>query len=702
MNDGAADLLNQCQQRGVESGCRVPLFISGEQAWCYQRAQSFFAASDGAAALVAANPVGMQQPDTAKSLLGRERRLVVIDGWTSLSFDDWLAAAGALRAGGLLCVLCPAPEQWPDVYLQAARQQGFHLVHAHSIQRLVDRARTLSSALWWYQGEPAPACPEFAGRWQPTLPSAGQQEAIAGIQRVVSGRAWRPLVIRSDRGRGKTAALGIAAARLLRDGHCRRIVVCAAQPGAVAAAFKHAAEVLGNAPSDPTTLAIDGGELCYRSVQAVMDEPPQCDLLLVDEAAMLPVPFLRECLLRFPRLVFATTVHGYEGSGRGFDVRFKDILDAERPQWRRQYLSEPLRWSDNDPLEAALNQLFLLDADAIEGHAVGEVTVRQLTPDSLIDNEAQLRAVFGLLVNAHYRTRPQDLQYLLDLPGRIFVAERQGCVTGVCHVLVEGEIDASLADEIRRAVRRPRGHLVAQKLANLGDKPQWVQCPSWRINRIAVAAGQRRNGIGLALLAAVEQAARAHQVGFLSSSFGAEAGLLDFWRRSGFQPLWLGHRRESSSGEYSAIVARPLWADLVDDLRCQRAIFLRDLPLKLPRKAGVRVAVVERLLMDGAADAAPTGEQPSRADIATARRYLAGELTLADSAPALWRLCCLLPEAILAWPQIEREAALGRLLLGHSWSTLSARLGLTGRSEVESVLRGFFARLLTSVERQNR
>ncbi|BBI72108.1 hypothetical protein HAALTHF_18600n [Vreelandella aquamarina] len=90
-------------------------------------------------------------------------------------------------------------------------------------------------------------------------------------------------------------------------------------------------------------------------------------MLLVDEAAAIPASLLARWLAAFPRIAFATTVHGYEGSGRGFALRFRDILDRQAPQWRELTLQAPIRWSAGDPLEAVIQHLLLLDAPLPKG-----------------------------------------------------------------------------------------------------------------------------------------------------------------------------------------------------------------------------------------------------------------------------------------------------------------------------------------------
>ncbi|TGD49198.1 hypothetical protein C9F10_05710, partial [Salmonella enterica subsp. enterica serovar Poona] len=46
------------------------------------------------------------------------------------------------------------------------------------------------------------------------------------------------------------------------------------------------------------------------------------DWLVFDEAAAIPSPLLLQLVSRFPRILLTTTVQGYEGTGRGFFLKF--------------------------------------------------------------------------------------------------------------------------------------------------------------------------------------------------------------------------------------------------------------------------------------------------------------------------------------------------------------------------------------------
>ena len=324
-----------------------------------------------------------------------------------------------------------------------------------------------------------------------------QRQAVAAILRAARGRARRPLVIVADRGRGKTAALGIAAGELLGSG-MRRILVTAPRLSAVDPLFHHATRRRPEAQA--------AGELRFQAPDALCQAPEPADLLLVDEAAAIPAPLL-ECLLQaYPRLVFATTIHGYEGTGRGFEVRFRHALERLTPDYRRIALQTPIRWAAADPLEALVARALLLDANPAADAGVLAAMPDKVEPlrfdrDALVRDEATLSQLFGLLVLAHYQTRPLDLRHLLDGPNLQVHALRQGGhIVATALVASEGGLDQDLAEEIYQGRRRPQGHLLPQTLsahAGLAVAPtlRWA-----RIVRLAVHPAVQGRGLGRRLL----------------------------------------------------------------------------------------------------------------------------------------------------------------------------------------------------------
>jgi Predicted P-loop ATPase fused to an acetyltransferase len=236
-----------------------------------------------------------------------------------------------------------------------------------------------------------------------------------------------------------------------------------------------------------------------------MDAEPSVQWLIVDEAAAIPAPLLQQFVQRFPRVLMITTVQGYEGTGRGFMLRFCATL----PQVQHFQLDEPLRWSVHDPLEQWLSQALLFE-DAIESGPNGELTIFPATPE-----QGALEAGYRLLASAHYRTSPIDLRRMLDAPGmRFWLAGTPENIVGALWLVEEGELDKPLADAVWAGLRRPRGNLVAQSLAAHAGFAEAATLRSQRISRIAVLAAQRQRGIGSALVAMAQAGRRKDAISF--------------------------------------------------------------------------------------------------------------------------------------------------------------------------------------------
>lgn len=516
-------------------------------------------------------PPGWQaiEPSRVRDWLGQECDALGIDLYHGLDVDALAALLGCLRGGGTLLLCGPPLAQWATYDDPSRRRLACHPYSPDAVGgRLPARLATLFGAhaeklfeqggaadVLSFPPEPMPVA------IAPITPNAGQLAVIAAVLKVARGRSHRPLVLRADRGRGKSSALGLAAAALLqRDG--RRIVVTAPRRAAVDALFAHLHAALPGAQLVPDGLVWGDAAVSFVDPDRCGRAPQNADLLLVDEAAGIPAAQLRTLLECYPRVVFATTVHGYEGTGRGFDIRFRATLDRLTPQWRAQDLREPLRWMADDPLERLLFQALVLDAEpAALTDAPGEVTYTRVDQDRLVRDETLLQEVFGLLVAAHYQTRPRDLRQLLDAPDlELLLARQNGRVIGMLAAVHEGGFAADLAGAIWAGKRRPHGHLLAQSLAAHAGLREAAQRRYLRVWRIAVHPGRQRRGIGRALLAALRQLGQEQQMDALATSFGMDAELLEFWRACAFVPVRVGLRRDPASGAHALQMLAPLTA----------------------------------------------------------------------------------------------------------------------------------------------
>jgi tRNA(Met) cytidine acetyltransferase len=631
-------------------------------------------------------PVEATPPSRVTRELGREYRLVVVDAHAGFHPDAFAAAVGTLRGGGDCVLLVPPLAQWPgfpdpDRARFAAYPQTAADMRGLFIERL--------ARLWQHDPTVTRATAESAPSLRIAAPdrvdfslSDAQEEAVAAIERAATGHARRPLVISADRGRGKSTVLGVAASRLLQQGFSR-ITVVASHRGAVSTLFRHARATLGLGGDGVVDLAFGSAELRFRLPHELLDaddQPP--GLLLVDEAAAVPVPTLERLLDCSNRLVFASTLHGYEGSGRGFELRFTRVLQRRMPQWRALRLEPPLRWAADDPLEVLVNRALVLDADTDAVSVAGETRYSRVTAQTLANDEALLRATFGLLVTAHYQTRPSDLRQMLENPQLgIWLAQRGAHVVGVLLGVREGGFDEPMAAEVLAGRRRPRGHLLPQSLAVHAGLDAMLYRQVLRIQRIAVHPGCQREGIGRGLIEALAQ--NGGDADLLGCAYGVDEAVLAFWTKVGFRPVRVGLRVDAASAAHSLFMLRGLNAvgRALTDTAERR--FRQQLPWALAGSlADLPAELAVQLLATRDCSDLPADGWECEA----LARVAAGSRAVASAEALLWRALVRLAAA-----ETTDAAVLAPLLawqLQHrSLDTISRRWGLDGRRGLEQRLR---------------
>lgn len=627
-----------------------------------------------------------------RDLLGGEFDCVIWDAHAGFDPDGFGQVAGMIRAGGALLLWSPPPQAWlqrPDPAMRRILADGDSLESAGTryLTRLVGLLGDDPWVLRLTPGQPLPDLDRMTDASASTTASTDttsadtgstdQATAVRAIVDVWRGRARRPLVLTADRGRGKSAALGLAAAAVVAQSPGVRIVVTAPQRDQCQMVFRHA----GAHPPrylPPLTLVADAVD---------------ADLLLVDEAAGLSTAVLQRLLERFPRIVFATTVHGYEGHGRGFAIRFRSILDTLTPAWRRLWLAQPIRWAPDDPLEAVTDRALLLSAMPDPPPTAAEpVCVRVIDRDQLVADASALQPLYGLLVQAHYRTQPMDLRHLLDAPNLLLRGVQvAGRWVAIALVAAEGRFSRPVAEAIWCGQRRPRGHLLAQGLAAHAGLREAARLPVWRIMRIAVHPGLQGRGLGTRLLTAIADEAQTDGQALVGASFGATPALLRFWHGAGHVPVRIGMRRDGASGCHSVIVIHALdrrgcWA-----VRRGRARLRRELPLLLPDALqSVDAEVVVQLLAASGRWAAP-----APADCAELRAFAEASRAFEACLPALHALSWwALSDDTVTMQAQDRALLVMRVLQARRWSELAVLPGMTGRAAVLAALRKLVADLL--------
>ncbi|PMK01197.1 GNAT family N-acetyltransferase [Vibrio sp. 10N.261.55.A7] len=618
-----------------------------------------------------------------KRFLGQECQRLICDLDDGFDANSFSASIGTLIGGGILLILksdsdTPATEnefgaQWLELGLT-------QLINIHKNEEL-------------------PSLPSgIEGVSQPSY--LEQSLAIEKIIHVVEGHRKRPLVLTADRGRGKTSALGLASGYLAKS-RSINIIVTAPTFSMVSPLFQHAAQALSIPYDNEKTLRADFGNhvssIRYIAPDELVRNQIECDFLIVDEAAAIPTPMLKSMVHRYHRLVFSSTVHGYEGSGRGFSLKFIPWLKSEREKSTSIHLTQPIRWSEHDPLERWHNKAFLLDAELPSGEEVEASQYKQVEPQTgtlvklekaaLIRSPHQFQNCFALLVNAHYQTSPNDLFHLLnDDRTQIYAYQWKGVCIGCLMTVEEGGLDDELIELIQQGKRRPSGQLVSVTIANQLGISEAAKTRSLRVMRIAVHPDLQRLDIGSTMLSLLEEQ---HPEHFLSTSFGATSELIHFWSKNGFVPLKVGSQRDKSSGCHSVIMVK-------DKLGVWQKKAQRHYSDSLDYRVSdgslmVEVDVLRALFRHSIIQRSPLCEEEKR----LLTNYIAGGASL-DSVSFI--ICRVLLTALVTKDRLVSDLLMFKILQQKSWEECTSVVNKTGRKQTEILLKNDLEILVSDLQ----
>jgi len=387
------------------------------------------------------------------------------------------------------------------------------------------------------------------------------------------------VIVTADRGRGKSSAIGMGLAGLAHrirraKGMCR-VAVTAPSETNVQELFKFVRRGLEKLNHEIEVeerqglvvgIRAKGIEVRYfKPLEAVAR---RADLLAVDEAASLQVPMLFALLKRYDRVVYSSTIHGYEGAGRGFSVRFLRRLKRLRNVEVYEYeMEEPIRYSAGDPVEEWAFDTLLLDAepaalDKEDVKCVESMDVEYLVPDLeefFLRDEQALREFFGIYIMAHYRNNPNDLGMMMDAPHHMVRALRlrTGKIVVSLELAEEGPLDEELAKESSRGAWI-MGNIIPDRLIKHYKLVDFGKFKGIRIVRIATHPELWGRGLGSRALQEVEREARERGYDWVGAGFGVTYELLNFWLKNGYVPVHLSPDRNPVSGEYSILVVKPL------------------------------------------------------------------------------------------------------------------------------------------------
>lgn len=416
---GFEQLVNQLQR----TGHRRLVVLSGDEAWTLSQATILRDTLPGDWLWLEENP-----SKTISGLLGREYLHAVFDARRGFDVSAFAALSGTLRAGSLLILLVPPFSVWanrPDADSLRWSDSAEPIATPHFVHHFCRTLDADSDAIVWHQHRPLclPVAPVLPA-WQPASgePQREQAEILDALLTMPAGVA----AVTAPRGRGKSALAG-----MLLNGIQGSAVVTAPAKGATDVIARFAGE-----------------HFHFMAPDALLASTTEADWLIVDEAAAIPGPLLEKLASRFPRVLLTTTVQGYEGTGRGFLLKFC----ARFSGLRRYTLSTPVRWAAGCPLERIVANALLFDDALIDRKPEGEVRLTSLEPGMWESDPTRGAGVYELLCAAHYRTSPLDLRRMMDAPGQHFAVAQAGAeIAGALWLVEEGDYPLHLAAQSGRA-----------------------------------------------------------------------------------------------------------------------------------------------------------------------------------------------------------------------------------------------------------
>eukprot|EP01028_Stygiella_incarcerata_P000310 TRINITY_DN10345_c2_g1_i1.p1 TRINITY_DN10345_c2_g1~~TRINITY_DN10345_c2_g1_i1.p1 ORF type:complete len:916 (-),score=243.44 TRINITY_DN10345_c2_g1_i1:253-3000(-) len=368
-----------------------------------------------------------------------------------------------------------------------------------------------------------------------------QAKAIMTFVDAIAEKTLRTTVsLTASRGRGKSAALGIAMAAAIGFSYSN-VFVTSPSPENLKTLFEfvlRGLDALGyqqhtdydiiqstNPEFQKAIIRINIFRDHRQTIQYIhpadKEKLGQAELVIVDEAAAIPLPLVKDLLGNY--LVFmSSTINGYEGTGRSLSLKLiRKLRETSRGGsfvtgrvLREVELEDPIRYGSNDPVEKWLQELLCLDAttSADIGSRVphpDECRLYYVNRDTLFSyhraSEAFLHRMVALYVSSHYKNTPNDLQLMSDAPAHhLFVLlgpvdESEGrlpdvlCVIQVC---LEGEIAQTSMIQTMSRGARPSGDLIPHTISQQYQDASFGKLSGARVVRIATHPQHQRMGYG--------------------------------------------------------------------------------------------------------------------------------------------------------------------------------------------------------------
>ncbi len=386
-------------------------------------------------------------------------------------------------------------------------------------------------------------------------------------------------ILVANRGRGKSASVGLSIAHVLSKKSIRKVIISSPHPANIQTLFDFLMKGLSSRnvkyqvrKQEDWTSEIRTSSRARVSYfwPSEIDISLKTDIFVFDEAAAIPVEILKKVLNTNAKKIFVSTIHGYEGAGKSFQFKFLRYLKSQKLIHYQEFsLAQPIRFIQSDLIEQLLNDSFFLDVE-LEPPMIKHQT---LIKDSIILQEWKdpqflfseeglpyLKQLFGLLVYAHYRNQPNDLLLLAD-SGKHFLVGVYGNDNQNNKLLLVSNQLAREGEMSDQAILRVtsgeflKGNLIPN-IAIRHFSEDFAKLRGLRFIRIATHPSLLNRGYGRLALELQNPIFSTYD--WVGVSYGATVKLMKFWRKFGFKPVHIRPIKTAETGEWNIVLIRPI------------------------------------------------------------------------------------------------------------------------------------------------
>ena len=276
----------------------------------------------------------------ANQHLGTSNHYVMYNAHRGFNPSALCAVSGTVRAGGVLILLIPSNPQWHSHFDAQLKAYGQSAGEAHSyfiqwwqqqwqhhcaVFVLQDRPHDSQYQVAPINWKPLPKPPDAFQLMQPTK---AQENLVSQLVMAYNQQSPMVLTIDARRGRGKSACLGWLIKAIGKDAQYGPVVVTAPSKRALGTMIKTAAMASIN----------------FYALDRLLQSLPKAGVLIVDEAAAIPLSQLIKLINHYKLVVLSSTQDGYEGSGQGYRLKLPRIIKRLGRASQAMTLTAPMRW----------------------------------------------------------------------------------------------------------------------------------------------------------------------------------------------------------------------------------------------------------------------------------------------------------------------------------------------------------------------